>query len=660
MKNKMLLLVFNIVVATSLLPYTQGNNNCRGLDILPEAIDEMVAKSQACNAVEVMKSVESAAKCAAVKAFGFGEPTSLYSSNGNPSEYLCSMINEVLSIGIPIPADQCSQITTQIMNPLVRGEIDLVDVESFVTPILEGIVEASIDIAQTGVETFSSFVDSFNVCLPVNVNPHYWKAKVEKIIQLFKKIKEGTDYGRKLMRDMNDMSKCRVYSVIFTLDIDALAIFGKQAGLYVTFNLANGLDFVDDVGSVSAVAASYNLDPDLDVSIGATFSVVMGAMSAQEWGYSIELGASVPVYGIGVGLAAGLLFTADPETKALGNFNGFSMSASAKIGESSVSIDFDASVSCAYSTAQSFTNSFDATEQSMCGNVGESRIKSAASELKASTAEAWNAIKSKADELERCAGIYACEAKRCAYNFNEDNYENCKDMANTCSDDMKECGDWANECEKRTTVQKKASCKKHHCRKVKEKTSCKKHKCREVKKKAGCKKRTCRSIKKKTTCKTKECRKVCDKVKNKCGPFQFVCDAFKLVCKTTCDGSCIAWNYATEKVCDGACIGWNYVTKKVCDGACTSWNYAFKKVCDGSCMVWNYVAKEVVDTVVTAGDCAAKGMVQVAEKVKCLKYLPKCVGTPFCYSSKATVGALKCTSGMIVPSEKCLRENGFA
>jgi len=657
----MYLLLFNIIAAALLVPLAHGDddNKCRGIDVFPDGIDEMVADTQACNAVEVMKSIESNARCAAVRAFGFGEPQKLYSSSGHPSDYLCGMINEVLSIGIPIPIEQCNQITSDILNPLMTGKIQLSDVESFATPILEGIIESSIDIAKTGVDTFSGFVDSFNVCLPVNVNPNYWKAQAEKIIEMFKKIKEGTDYGTQLMRDMTDMGECRVYTVVFTIDIDALAIFGKQEGLYFTFDLDSGLDFVQDVGTVSSVAASYNLNPDLDVSIGATFSLVMGALEREEWGYAIELGGSIPVYGVGVGFSAGLLFSADPVTKALGNFNGITMSASAKLGESSASIDFDASVSCAYSTAQSFSSSFNMSEQAMCDNVGEDRINNAIAELEESLEEAWDVIKSKADQLERCAGIYACEAKRCAYNFNKDNYKSCKNMANTCSDDMKECGKWANECKRTRIVEKKGSCKEQACRDVKKKAGCKKQACRTVKKKSSCKKKTCRTVKEKTSCKAKKCRSVCEKVKNKCGVFQFACDAFKTVCKKTCDGSCIAWNYVSKKVCDGACISWNWVSKKVCDGACISWNFVSQKVCDGACISWNWVAKEVVDTVITGGDCAAKGMVQAAEKVKCLQYLPACAGTPFCYSGTATVGALKCTSGMVIPSEDCLAENGF-
>ena len=214
------------------------------------------------------------------------------------------MINEVLAIGIPIPVDLCSQLNDDIVAPLVSGKIGKIDVESFVTPILESVIESTINSAKTSVDTFSGFIDSFNVCLPVNVNPNYWRARMEKIVELFKTIRDGTDHGTRMMQDLTAMGDCRVYTVVFTVDIDALAIFGKQVGLYFTFNMEKGI-VVEDMGTVNSVVASYNINPDLDVSIGTTVALVMGAMADEEWGYAVELGASIPVYGVGVGVSLG-------------------------------------------------------------------------------------------------------------------------------------------------------------------------------------------------------------------------------------------------------------------------------------------------------------------------------------------------------------------
>ena len=126
-----------------------------------------------------------------------------------------------------------------------------------------------------------------------------------------------------------------------------------------------------------------------------------------------------------------------------------------------------------------------------------------------------------------------------------------------------------------------------------------------------------------TSCKQRACRKVKEQVCNR---------------EKKCGGSWINW----------ICKGW----KLVC-------NPIAKEVCDGGCKAWNYVSKTVVNTVYAAGNCASEGMKEIAKNVRCGKYLPKCADSGICYKSKAVMGAVKCSTGVISPSERCLKENKF-
>ena len=85
----------------------------------------------------------------------------------------------------------------------------------------------------------------------------------------------------------------------------------------------------------------------------------------------------------------------------------------------------------------------------------------------------------------------------------------------------------------------------------------------------------------KTSCKRRACRNVMDKV-----------------CKFRRD--CPWWNLKC------------HVKKWVCTPV-------QKVVCFGACKAWNYGVRLVANTVYTAGSCAAKGMVEVVKKFRCLQ-----------------------------------------
>ena len=129
----------------------------------------------------------------------------------------------------------------------------------------------------------------------------------------------------------------------------------------------------------------------------------------------------------------------------------------------------------------------------------------------------------------------------------------------------------------------------------------------------------------KTTCKQHECR-----------------DVFDQICENVKD--CPWWNLAC------------HVKRWVC-------HPVKKVVCDDACKIWNHEIREKINTVYTAGDCASKGMVEAVKNFKCLKHLdlPKCAETAFCYVSELEPvdTYLNCTSGILFPSNHCLRQAGF-
>lgn len=391
-------------------------------------------------------------------------------------------------------------------------------------------------------------------------------------------------------------------------------------------------------GIVNGVSVNYGLDKDLDLSAGVTVAFVFGAMTSESWGYAVELGASIPVYGVGIGLSGGLLFSADPVTKALGNFNGVTMSLSGSFGESSLTVDFDASISCAFSTARSFTDSFNQENAECVAAQGGQNFDEMIAPLQESLDNAWAAIESKWDELKRCGNLYACEAKRCVYNFTPDNYRECTDMANQCSDEMDECLTWEHQCEQRTYVQEAAGCLEHTCRTVTEKVACKEYACENVQEKAGCKQRECRLVSSQS----------CENEKVICGFLDLFCTGFKWVCKTV-----------TEEVCDGPCVEWHYTVKEVCSDVCQKWEEKVYQVCDGVCKLWEYITVEIIDPIISKVECVALGMVEIAKNFRCFEYVPNCLHSGHCYVSKATAAPVQCTTGMLAPSEECLEEQGF-
>jgi len=420
----------------------KASANCQGFDLMDPEIDNAVAATGACKAVEVMKTIQDATLCQATGTQAFGKAQTLF-KNGLDVGLICDLISDSLSLGVLFPPNQCSKIHRNIINPIMRGTFNARDIERLVRAQLEDIVPNVLNMAQGGVNAFNSFLDSVNFCPAVNFSPDAWKGKFDKVFELIKAIKMLHDKGptilAKFARNV-EKSNCKTYSVVFTVDVSALAILGAQRGIYVTWHMDQG---VKEVGTINGVSASYNLDPDFDISIGATVAILMGTKEVWgEWGYTLEFGASVPIYGVGVGFSGGIVFTADANTKALGNFVGFTFGLDFSLGESSTTVDYDASVTCGYVAASSFK---DAMKNNAACLSAKSR---AVNNLLSSFRNTKDVFDRKVDELERCGNLYACQAKQCAYGFSGDNFNTCQSAAGKCSAGMKECGKWELHCEK--------------------------------------------------------------------------------------------------------------------------------------------------------------------------------------------------------------------
>ena len=88
-------------------------------------------------------------------------------------------------------------------------------------------------------------------------------------------------------------------------------------------------------------------------------------------------------------------------------------------------------------------------------------------------------------------------------------------------------------------------------------------------------------------------------------------------------------------------------------------NWVTKTICDGACIAWDIIPSRVINTLVTAGSCLQQVGRELVAKTRCIRHLPQCAQMAGCYASFATQGALKCTTGLITPSEECLRQNKF-
>ena len=62
----------------SLGPDRAADNNCQGFDLLDDELDKIVAKTDTCNAVEVMKEIQTATLCDSTKAHAFGKATAMF------------------------------------------------------------------------------------------------------------------------------------------------------------------------------------------------------------------------------------------------------------------------------------------------------------------------------------------------------------------------------------------------------------------------------------------------------------------------------------------------------------------------------------------------------------------------------------------------------
>lgn len=546
---------------------TEDNNtseDCSGIDMTDDVIDEAIANTGACRVVEVMKAVQDATLCNIAQTNVMGAARVLYQKGMNIAA-ICDIVSDILQLGVLFNAEQCAMFHDSIMRPVMEGEtMSLQDIENTIETQLDGIATAAVKGAEESVNTFNQFIEKINVCPTLNVNPIVWRERFRDVFQMIAAIKKLSDMGPEVLeRFANTVAgDCKTYSVIFSVEIGALALLGVEQGIYVTWRNGDG---VQEVGLVNGVSAGYNVDPDLDISIGFTVDILIGDKSVWgEWGYTLDVGASVPIFGVGAGVTMGLVFGADSETKALGNFLGFTMGLDFSLGESSTTVDFDLSVSCGYAAANSFTE-----------RMGECRPQaaSAVDDLLASLEETKAVFNGKIDEMKRCGQMYACEAKQCAYNFHGHNYRECQTLAGQCSEGMEICTKWEYTCKKTTYLESNGDCLENECR---EKTS-------------------------------KECEKYM-----------------------------VLGFIAVNKCKD--------VTETVCDGIC---------------LVYQKIFTPVVNTFTSAAKCVGDAVIEVAEKTRCLEYLPYCTQSVNCYISRSVVSATDCVNGMVMPGEECLEENGF-
>ena len=361
-----------------------------------------------------------------------------------------------MSFGGIIPRSVGKEIENQIIVPIINGDIDLGDIESEVTNILESLLAPVVDDINQSFTNFRTFFEKISgsdriledivTCPTATVaNPNYYKANLPKIIKFFKAIKETVEHSKKIMKDFKKLQNCRTFTIAVAVEIEALAMFGKGQGLFITFNFDNKFK-IKEIGTVKGVSVAIDIGgPDLDLTVGGTISFMMGDKEVWgEWGYTFNFGGSFPVNGVGVGVSTGIIFTADKDTKALGKFIGIAMSADVSLGEASATVDFDASMECGYAAAKSIKDALKpktCTIQEQYDQLIEG-LENAASNFSQKFKDAYK-------KIESCASIYECEATQCMYNIDPDNYLDCKKMENTCSDKLETCLEWKSKCKKK-------------------------------------------------------------------------------------------------------------------------------------------------------------------------------------------------------------------
>ena len=90
---------------------------------------------------------------------------------------------------------------------------------------------------EDGLNSFAQLISMIDVCLPLNVNPHVWSSRIEKIVKFFDTIKESVDKAKQISTNVfTAYQACDTYSMITTLDVNFLAFYGRQIGMYVTFS----------------------------------------------------------------------------------------------------------------------------------------------------------------------------------------------------------------------------------------------------------------------------------------------------------------------------------------------------------------------------------------------------------------------------------------
>ena len=347
-----------------------------------------------------------------------------------------------------MPPETCKNIQSLLVEPLIKGEFDGIDLARKLKPILLKLIKPAASKVSRSLNVFGNALKSFNVCLPIYTNRNYWKSKLSPVVEMFKgldkKIKDAKEIVRSAQKEALD---CKKITIMFTCDIGLFRNVGKERGIYLTFEEFK----VIEVGLVDSTSKTSSLVPKIpdsgDLSVGGTLAILMGGKDVWGgWGYTISIDGSIPISGVGVGGSKGLIFAADQETLSIGNFIGISISISFSLGDDSVKPEFDASITCAYAAATSIKNTF---KRMKCDNVGTSSKQRSEEDLR-SLEGTVTILEEKLDQLKNCSKLYECGAKQCIYNLDPNNIKeklkSCDSMAGKCGDDVKECIEWEHEC----------------------------------------------------------------------------------------------------------------------------------------------------------------------------------------------------------------------
>jgi len=474
---------------------------CNGLDMSDTAMAEMANRSPTCEAVIGMQG----ASCALGNQMSFGSARTLIMGGTLHGGALCNIISDFLRIGVLLDDQACNDIQQYIIDPIMNGEfITHEHIGNLVQSQFEAIIPRLLDTVSSGVDMFSSLINSINACPVVNVHPAFWEGKVLAIVEMFQSLGWIAQEAPNILAGMRDgtINDCSVFSAVFTIDLTVFSLLGLQQGIYVTWDFSGVRE--TEVGMVDGIGASMDIGspsiPEVGAAIGASVALVIGNKDVWGgWGYTLDIGGSFPTpYGFAVGVGFGLVFGADADNQNLGSFLGFTVSVELSVGSDSMAPDFGASLSCGYVSAGEVNDQLNVG--ACASNIDESLLR-----LHNSFDNAVSVLETKVEELEKCFELYLCQAEQCVYGFTPDAWGDCVDAAGQCRPDngIQQCAEGFTQftCETRTVVQQQDTCGEYAC------------------------------------------HEVCEQVTWWC-PWG-LCD---FVCNTVCDGACIAWNYIAVPV----------------------------------------------------------------------------------------------------------------